>query len=89
MPISLGFWEWGCPYPYNNAQRFPNSPRGYATLPHIKSADVTIPPATQAKMCHLVEKYLVFSSHFVDYVYRIEHCVTCLTLHPNLKIFSV
>ena len=78
MPISLGFWEWGCPYPYNNAQRFPNSPREYATLPHIK-----------AKMCHLVEKYLVFSSHFADYVYRIERCVTCLTFHPNLKIFSL
>ena len=63
--------------------------RGYATLPHIKSAGVTIPPATQAKMCHLVEKYLVFSSHFADYVYGIERCVTCLTFHPNLKIFSL
>ena len=87
--ISLWFWEWGCPYPFNSTQRSPNSPRGHTTLPHIKSADVTIPPATQAKMCHLVEKYLIFSSHFADYVDGIEHCVTCLIFHPNLKIFSL
>ena len=79
----------GCPYPFNSTQRSPNSPRGHTTLPHIKSADVTIPPATQAKMCHLVEKYLIFSSHFADYVDGIEHCVTCLIFHPNLKIFSL
>ena len=93
--ISLWFWEWGCPkrgdahIPLTAPSVLPNSPRGYATLPHIKHADVTISPATQAKMCHLVEKYLVFSSHFADYVYGIERCVTCLTFHPNLKIFSL
>ena len=57
----------GCPYHCNSAQRSPNSPRGYATVPHIKRADVTIPPATQTKICHLVERYLVFSFHFADY----------------------
>ena len=59
--ISLWFWEWGCPkrgdahIPLTAPSVLPNSPRGYATLPHIKHADVTISPATQAKMCHLVE----------------------------------
>ena len=47
------------------------------------------PPATQDKMCHLVERYLVNLSHFADYVYRIEHCVTCLIFYPNLKIVSL
>ena len=93
--ISLWFWEWGCPkrgdahIPLTAPSVLPNSPRGYATLPHIKHADVTISPATQAKMCHLVEKYVIFSSHFADYVDGIEHCVTCLIFHPNLKIFSL
>ena len=73
----------GCPYHCNSAQRSPNSPRGYGILPHIKSADVTIPPATQSKMCHPVLKYLAFSSHFADYVYGIEHCDTCLIFHKS------
>ena len=80
---------WGCPYHCNSAQYSPYYPHEYVTLPDIKRADVTIPPATQAKLYHPVLRYLVFSFHFADYVYQIEHCVPCLIFHPNPKIFSL
>ena len=94
MPISLGFWEWGCPkrgdahIPITAPSVLPILRAGSQLCP-IKRADLTIPPATQAKMFHLVERYLVFLSHFADYVYTIEYCVTCLIFYLNLKIFSL
>ena len=90
MPISLGFWEWGCSkrgdahIPITAPSVLPILRAGSQLCP-IKRADLTIPPATQAKMCHLVERYLVFLSHFADYVYRIEYCVTCLIFYLNLR----